>query len=49
MVQLSFEAELLPIFSLDVTDEDPTRESDRFVEQIDGLHLTSIIMQEVKS
>ena len=32
-----------------VTNEDPARELCRFVEQMDGLYLTSAIMQEVKN
>lgn len=32
-----------------VTNEDPARELYRFVEPMDGLYLTSVIMQGVKS
>ncbi len=47
--KLGLKAELVHTFSLDVTDEDPAREPYRFVEQIGGLYLTSLIMKELKS
>jgi len=49
LVQLGLEAERLQTFFPDATDKDPAKELDRFVEQIGGLYLTSVIMQEVKS
>ncbi len=49
MVPMGLEPERLQVFALGTTDEDPTEVLDRFVEQISGLCLASVIVQEVKS
>jgi NADPH-dependent glutamate synthase beta subunit-like oxidoreductase/coenzyme F420-reducing hydrogenase delta subunit len=49
LAQIGLEPERLKTFFPDATGEDPTRELDRFVEQIGGFHLASVLMQEVKS
>ncbi|MFC1934962.1 hydrogenase iron-sulfur subunit, partial [Chloroflexota bacterium] len=49
LVQLGLEEERLQTFFPDTTEEDPTQKLDKFVEQISGLYLASVIMQEVKS
>jgi formate dehydrogenase beta subunit len=49
MVPIGLEPERLQVFALGTTDEDPTEVLDRFVEQISGLCLASVIVQEVKS
>ena len=49
LVQIGLEPERLQAFFVDTTGEDPAEELDKFVEQIGGLHLASVIMQEVKS
>jgi len=47
--QIGLEPERLQTFMLDATNEDPAKELDRFAEQIGGLYLASVIVQEVKS
>ena len=49
LVQIGLEPERLQAFVLDTTNENPTEELDKFVEQIGRLYLASVIMQEVKS
>ena len=49
LVQIGLEAERLQSFVSGTTNEDPATELDKFVEQIGGLYLASVIMQEVKS
>jgi len=49
LVQIGLEPERLQAFVLDTTNEDPAKELDKFVEQVGGLYLASVIMQEVKS
>jgi len=49
LVQLGLEPERLQSFFIDDTGKDPAEELDRFAEQIGGIHLASIITQEVKS
>jgi len=49
LVQIGLEAERLQSFVSGITNEDPATELDKFVEQIGGLYLASVIMQEVKS
>ena len=49
LVQLGLEPERLRTFMLDATTGDPAQELDKFAEQIGGLYLASVIMQEVKS
>jgi len=49
LVQIGLEPERLQAFVLETTDENPAEELDKFVEQIGGLYLASVIMQEVKS
>ena len=46
--QIGLEPERLQAFMLDVTDEEPARKLDRFVEQIGGFYLASVMKQEVK-
>jgi NADPH-dependent glutamate synthase beta subunit-like oxidoreductase/coenzyme F420-reducing hydrogenase delta subunit len=46
---IGLEPKRLQAFALGSTDEDPTEALDRFVEEIGGLCLASVIMQEVKS
>jgi len=48
LTELGLEPERLQAFVLPA-DEDATTEMDKFAEQIGGLYLTSVIMQEVKS
>jgi formate dehydrogenase beta subunit len=49
LVPVGLEPERLQTFALGTTDEEPTEALDRFVEQISGLRLASVIIQEVKS
>jgi NADPH-dependent glutamate synthase beta subunit-like oxidoreductase/coenzyme F420-reducing hydrogenase delta subunit len=49
LAPIGLEPERLQTFALGPTDEKPTEALDRFVEEIGGLCLTSVIMQEVKS
>jgi len=49
LVQIGLEPERLQSFFIDTTSGDPAEELDKFTEQIGGLHLASVIMQEVKS
>ncbi|MFC1908449.1 FAD-dependent oxidoreductase [Chloroflexota bacterium] len=49
LVQIGLEPERLRIYSPDIIKEDPALELDKFVEQIGGLYLTSVVTQEVKS
>jgi len=46
--QIGLEPERLETFNLAATDEDPVKALDKFTEKIGGLHLISVIMQEVK-
>ncbi len=48
LVEIGLEPERLQAFVLP-TNEDATEELDKFAEQIGGLYLASVIMQEVKS
>ena len=49
LVQIGLEPERLQAFVLSTTSEDPAKVIDSFVEQVGGLYLTSVIMQEMKS
>jgi len=49
LAQIGLEPERLQVFVSGTTSEDPTKELDKFVEQIGGLYLASVVMQEVKS
>jgi len=49
LAHIGLEPERLQTFVLGTTGEDPAKELDKFTEQIGGLYLASIIMQEVKS
>ena len=49
LVQIGLEPERLQAFVLSTTNEDPAEGIDSFVEQVGGLYLASVIMQEVKS
>lgn len=49
LVQIGLEPERLQAFFVDTTGEDPAEELDKFVEQIGGLYLASLVIQEVKS
>ncbi|MFC1992726.1 FAD-dependent oxidoreductase [Chloroflexota bacterium] len=49
LAQVDLEPERVHTFALGTTDEDPARELDKFVEQIGGLYLASVMKQEVKS
>jgi len=49
LVQIGLEPERVQTFMLDAANGDPAKELDRFAEQIGGLYLASVIMQEVKS
>ncbi len=49
LVQIGLQSERLQAFLLGVPNEDPARELDRFVEEIGGLYLASVMVQEVKS
>jgi NADPH-dependent glutamate synthase beta subunit-like oxidoreductase/coenzyme F420-reducing hydrogenase delta subunit len=49
LAPIGLEPERLQAFALGSTDEEPTEALDRFVKEISGLCLTSVIMQEVKS
>ncbi len=48
LVQIGLEPGRLRTFVLDSTNEDPAGELDKFIEQIGGFYLASILMQEVK-
>ena len=49
LVQIGLEPERLQTFVLGTTNENPAEELDKFVEQIGGFYLASLVMQEVKS
>jgi len=49
LVQIGLEPERLQAFVPSTTNEDPTKELDKFAERIGALYLASVIMQEVKS
>ena len=49
LVQIGLEPERLQAFVLSNNNEDPTKWINNFVEQIGGLYLASVIVQEVKS
>jgi len=49
LAPIGLEPERVQVFALGTTDEDPAEALDRFVEQIGGLYLASVIKQEVKS
>jgi len=49
LTQISLEPERLQTFVLGTTYENLAEELDKFVEQIGGLYLASVVMQEVKS
>ena len=49
LVQIGLEPERLQAFIPSTTNEDPTKELDKFAERIGALYLASVIMQEVKS
>ena len=49
LVQIGLEPERVQAFVLDTSSEDPAKELDEFAEQVGGLYLASVIMQEVKS
>jgi len=49
LAPIGLEPERVQVFALGTTDEDPAEALDRFVEQIGGLFLASVITQEVKS
>jgi len=49
LAQINLEPERVRAFTLSTTNEDPAQELDKFIEQIRGLYLASIITQEVKS
>jgi len=48
LVQIGLEPERLQAFVLSTTNEDPAEGIDSFVEQVGGLYLASVILQEVK-
>ena len=48
LAQIGLEPERVRAFALSNTDEDPGQELDKFIEQIRGLYLASIITQEVR-
>ena len=49
LVQVGLEPERLQDFVSGATSEDPAEAIDSFIEQVGGLYLASVIMQEVKS
>lgn len=48
LVEIGLEPERVQAFVLDTTAEDPARELDKFAKRIGGLHLASVMTQEVK-
>ena len=49
LAQIGLEPERVRAFALSTTDDDPSQELDKFIQQIRGLYLASIITQEVRS
>jgi formate dehydrogenase beta subunit len=49
LAQIGLEPERIQSFALNASDEEPSKELDKFVEQIGRLYLASTMMQEVKS
>ena len=49
LVQIGLEPERLQAFASGTTSTDPAQTVDNFIEQIGGIYLASVMLQEVKS